>query len=50
MVRGLVGTMLKVGTGKTSIESFRKIIELKNCSNADFSAPGHGLFLLGVAY
>ena len=50
MVRGLVGTMLKVGTGKTSIESFRKIIESKNCSKADFSAPGHGLFLLGVVY
>ena len=50
MVRGLVGTMLKVGTGNTSIDSFRKIIESKNCSNADFSVPAHGLFLLKVRY
>lgn len=50
MVRGLVGTMLKVGTGKTSIEAFRNIIESKNCSQADFSAPAQGLFLLKVLY
>lgn len=50
MVRGLVGTMLKVGTGKTSLEAFRNIIESKNCSGADFSAPAHGLFLLKVLY
>lgn len=50
MVRGLVGTMLKVGTGKTSLEAFRNIIESKNCSKADFSAPAHGLFLLKVLY
>ena len=50
MVRGLVGTMLKVGTGKTSLEDFRKIIESKDCSNADFSVPPQGLFLLNVRY
>lgn len=50
MVRGLVGTMLKVGTGRTSIEAFRNIIESKDCSLADFSVPAHGLFLLRVLY
>jgi tRNA pseudouridine38-40 synthase len=50
MVRALVATMLKVGTGKTSIEEFRKIIESKDCKNADFSAPAAGLFLKKVVY
>jgi tRNA pseudouridine38-40 synthase len=50
MVRALVGTMLKVGTGKTSIKQFREIIESKNCRNADFSVPGQGLFLKRIIY
>jgi tRNA pseudouridine38-40 synthase len=50
MVRGFVGTMLKVGTGKISIDDFRKIIESKDCNQADFSVPAHGLFLLSVRY
>ncbi len=50
MVRGFVGTMLKVGTGKISINDFRNIIESKNCTNADFSVPPQGLFLLNVRY
>ena len=50
MVRGLVGTMLRVGRGIISIEDFRKIIESKDCSKADFSAPPQGLFLSAVNY
>ncbi len=50
MVRGLVGTMLQVGRGKLTIESFRQVIEAKDCSKADFSVPGHGLFLCKVEY
>jgi len=50
MVRGLVGTMLKVGTGKITIDDFRSIIESKDCTKADFSVPPHGLFLLSVSY
>lgn len=50
MVRGLVGTMLQVGRGKITIDDFRKIIESKDCSNADFAVPGHGLFLVEVNY
>jgi len=50
MVRGLVGTMLKAGTGKISITGFRSIIESKDCSKADFSVPPQGLFLLDVRY
>ncbi|TKK69206.1 tRNA pseudouridine(38-40) synthase TruA [Ilyomonas limi] len=50
MVRGLVGTMLRVGRGIVSIDEFKKIIESKDCSNADFSVPPQGLFLSAVNY
>lgn len=50
MVRGLVGTMLQVGRGRKSIGEFRGIIEAKNCALADFSVPGHGLFLVEVEF
>lgn len=50
MVRGLVGTMLQVGRGKLNIEDFKKIIEAKDCTKADFSVPGHALFLIKVEF
>jgi tRNA pseudouridine38-40 synthase len=50
MVRGLVGTMLQAGRGKISTEDFSKIIEARDCTKADFSVPGHGLFLMRVEY
>ena len=50
MVRGLVGTMLRVGTGKISITEFQNIIESKDCSLVDFSVPPHALFLIDVKY
>jgi tRNA pseudouridine38-40 synthase len=50
MVRGITGTMLQVGRGKLTIEGFRKVIEAKDCRQADFAVPGHGLFLEAVEY
>jgi len=50
MVRGLVGTMLKMGRGSITIDNFKDIIESKDCSKADFSVPPQGLFLLNVNY
>ncbi|WP_153797293.1 tRNA pseudouridine(38-40) synthase TruA [Foetidibacter luteolus] len=50
MVRGLVGTMLKVGRGVLSVEDFCRIIEARDCTRADFSAVSHGLFLVAVNY
>ena len=50
MVRGLVATMLKVGRGSLSLAQFGQIIEAKDCTKADFSAPPHGLFLMEVDY
>jgi len=50
MVRGITGTMLQVGRGKLSVDDFRGVIEAKDCREADFAVPGHGLFLEEVAY
>ncbi len=50
MVRGLVGTMLKLGRNKISIDEFRAIIESKDCTRASFSVPPHGLFLAEVGF
>lgn len=50
MVRALVGTMLQVGRGKIGLGEFEDIIVRRDCRLADFSAPAHGLFLVGVEY
>jgi len=50
MVRGLVGTMLRVGTGRISIDEFKQIIEGKDNTKANFSVPAQGLFLIKVNY
>jgi len=50
MVKGLVGTMLRVGTGKITLDQFEDIIKNRDCTKADFSVPPHGLFLMKVAY
>lgn len=50
MVRGMVGTQLQVARGKHSLNDFRKIIEARDCTGADFSVTGHGLYLESVNY
>ena len=50
MVRAIVGTLIDVGMGKTSIEEFKKIIESKERSNAGASVKAKGLFLTKVIY
>jgi tRNA pseudouridine38-40 synthase len=50
MVRGLVGTQLSVARGKNSLEDFRNIIESKDCTRADFSVAGYGLYLEKIIY
>ena len=50
MVRALTATMLRVGRNKISLDDFRKIIEAKDCTMADFAVPAHGLFLVTVEY
>ncbi|MEO6404612.1 MAG: tRNA pseudouridine(38-40) synthase TruA [Ferruginibacter sp.] len=50
MVKGLVGTMLKLGRKKIILEQFKEIIESKNSVGADFSVPSHGLSLINVCF
>jgi tRNA pseudouridine38-40 synthase len=50
MVRAIVGTLLDVGQGKTSLEEFKLILASKNRSEAGRSVPAHGLFLSHVEY
>ncbi len=50
MVRGLVGTLLEVGTGKRSVADFEEIILAKDRRAAGPQAPAQGLFLVEVGY
>ena len=50
MVRAIVGTLLNVGYGKTSIEEFHNIIASKDRVRAGASAPAEGLYLTKVSY
>ena len=50
MVRGLTGTMLKLGRGRITLEEFHGIIRAKDCTRANFSVPGKGLFLTKVEF
>ena len=50
MVRAIVGTMLKVGKGKASVDDFKKIIESKDRTKAGLSALACGLYLVKVSY
>jgi tRNA pseudouridine38-40 synthase len=50
MVRALTATMLKVGRETIGLQEFRRIIEAKDCTQASFAVPAHGLFLVAVEY
>jgi len=50
MVRAIVGTMINVGLGKIEVEDVHTIIKSKNRSEAGFSVPAHGLYLIEVDY
>ncbi|HEX9829354.1 MAG TPA: tRNA pseudouridine(38-40) synthase TruA, partial [Bacteroidota bacterium] len=50
MVRALVGTIVDVGRGYTSVEQFQEIIAAKDRRAAGMAAPAQGLFLEQVFY
>ncbi|WP_047545479.1 tRNA pseudouridine(38-40) synthase TruA [Psychroserpens sp. Hel_I_66] len=50
MVRAIVGTLVNIGLGKMELEHLHNIIESKNRSEAGFSVPAHGLYLVNVDY
>lgn len=50
MVRAIVGTLLDVGTGKTSVKQFQDILVDKDRKKAGMNAPPEGLYLMHVKY
>jgi len=50
MVRAIVGTLVSIGKGKTSLSDFIKIIESQDRCLAGTSAPSQGLSLTSVTY
>ena len=49
-VRNTVGTLIKVGQGKMTINEFRSILEMRKPGLAGPTVPAHGLCLVGVSY
>jgi tRNA pseudouridine38-40 synthase len=50
MVRVLVGTMLEVGGGRRSVESFAELLKGRPRADAGATSPPHGLHFLGAGY
>jgi tRNA pseudouridine38-40 synthase len=50
MVRGLVGTMVKMARKELSHQGLHTIFEARDCSLADFTTPPQGLFLSKVIF
>lgn len=50
MVRAVVGTLLDVGIGKTSLTAFEGIINSKDRKRAGVNVPPYGLYLMKVQY
>ena len=49
-VRNTVGTLLKVGLGKMTVDEFRSIVEVKRLGLSGLTAPAHGLCLMQINY
>lgn len=50
MIRGIVGTLLLVGSGKMGLEEFKAVLEAKDRRLAGPTVPARGLCLLRVNY
>ena len=50
MVKGLVGTMLRLAKNNKDVSELKKIVETRNHAVADFSVPSDGLFLTAVVF
>ncbi len=50
MVRAVVGTCLRIGTGKEPVDHMRKVLASRDRSKAGKSAPPDGLYLERVTY
>jgi tRNA pseudouridine38-40 synthase len=50
MVRSIVGTLVKIGRNKITLNDLNTIIESKDRDKAGFSVPAHGLYLTKIDY
>lgn len=50
MVRNIVGTLVEVGRGVRSPQSFAELLEARDRTKAGATAPPHGLYLVKVKY
>jgi tRNA pseudouridine38-40 synthase len=50
MVRAVVGTLIEVGLEKVSIDDLKNILASRDRSQAGYSVPAHGLYLINVSY
>ncbi len=50
MVRNIVGTLVEVGRGQRTPQSFRELLEARDRTKAGATAPACGLFLVEVKY
>ncbi|TDJ36234.1 MAG: tRNA pseudouridine(38-40) synthase TruA [Gammaproteobacteria bacterium] len=50
MVRNIVGTLLRIGTGDRPVESMREVLDARDRASAGMTAPAAGLYLVRVRY
>ena len=50
MVRSIVGTLVPVGRGRWDATDLRRILKAMNRSEAGYTAPAHGLYMVEVTY
>jgi tRNA pseudouridine38-40 synthase len=50
MVRNIMGSIVLVGSGKITVEEFKKILESRDREKAGPTAPARGLFLRKIKY
>ena len=50
MVRTLVGSLVRVGTGQWTAEDLTRVLEAKDRRQAGIAVPAHGLHLMEVGY
>ena len=50
MVRNIVGSLLKVGTGEQSVNWIGELLALRDRTRAGITAPADGLYLVKVSY